>query len=80
MKKENFKIGQTIYYMSSNKPQSGKVTAVLTIEGKVKIDYTNFNVPELEKETVYYVDYSQIKSSEAFGSLEDLKQSLFSEN
>lgn len=80
MKKENFKIGQTIHFMSSNKPSSGKVTAILTIEGKVKIDYTNFNTESGEKETVYYVDYSQIKGSDAFDSLEDLKNSLFSEN
>lgn len=77
MKKENYKVGETVFFMQSNKPCSGKVAAVLIIEGKVKLDYTTHEVKEGEKLTLYYASFSSFKENEVFSTLELLKESVF---
>jgi len=79
MKKENFKIGTTVFFMQSNKPQSGEVKSIISIEGEVKIDYTTYKVPEGEKQIVYAVGYNILKEQEVFANLEDLKSSVFND-
>lgn len=78
MKKEKFKIGTPIYFMQSNKVEKGEVSAIIEVEGRVKFDYTQFDTAPNQKEVVYYVEYSQIKEVDAFDSLDELKNSLFS--
>jgi len=77
MKKENYKVGETVFFMESNKPKSGKITAVLIVEGKVKLDYTTHDVKEGEKLTLYYAGFSTFKEEEVFATLEALKESVF---
>lgn len=77
MKKENYKVGETVFFMQANKPCSGKITAVLIVEGKVKLDYTTHDVKEGEKLTLYYAGFSVFKEDEVFTSLESLKESVF---
>lgn len=77
MKKENFKLGDTVFFMQSNKPCSGEIMAILVIEGKMKVDYHQYDTKG-EKETIYYAGFSTFKESEIFSTMEELKESLFS--
>lgn len=73
-----FKIGDTIHYMYSNKPESKEIIGICTVEGAVKTS----GLDEISKNGVSVVlyftgSYSSVKESEAFSSLDELKESLF---
>lgn len=77
MKKEAFKIGETVWYMQANKPTSSTVTAVIVIEGKLRISYQDFESKDGEKLTVYSAGYGLLEEKEVFASKELLKESIF---
>lgn len=73
-----FKIGDTIHYMYSNKPESKTIIGICTIEGKVETSGLREESKENETIKLYFTgSYSNVKEDEAFASLEDLKESLF---
>lgn len=76
MNKKVFKLGDTVFFMQYNKPSSGEINAILVIEGKMKIDYHQYDTKG-EKQTVYYASFSMFKEGEIFHTMEELKESLF---
>lgn len=77
MKKQSFKIGETVWYMQSNKPTSSTINAVIKIEGKAKVGYTEYDSKEDGEITIYSAGYSTFKEEELFTSVELLKESVF---
>lgn len=77
MKKKTFKLGETVWFMQSNKPTSSTVTAVIKIEGKVKIDYTTYDSKDGEEITIYTAGFSNFKEEDLFTSIDLLKESVF---
>jgi len=72
-----FKIGDTIYYMSNNKPESKTVTGTAVLEGKVEVaTYSPVNQKE-GSNVVYFADYTAVKEGDAYGSLRALQESVF---
>jgi len=73
-----FKIGDTIHYMENNKPTSNEVKGIATIQGEVKIGYTEHTIKETEYKVLYVVGYGTfIESKDAFLNPEALKEELF---
>lgn len=77
MKKKTFKIGQTVWFMQLNKPTSATIEAVIKLEGKVKIDYTQYDSKEDGEITIYFAGYSTFKEDQLFESKELLKEYVF---
>ena len=75
-----FKIGDTIHYMYLNKPESKTIIGICTIEGKVETSGLREESKENETVKLYFTgSYASVKESEAFSSLEELKQSVFNQ-
>ena len=78
---KRFKIGDTIHHIESNKPTQSEVKAILIIEGDIEVGYRKYKTEPNEQKTVYLVGYStHVESKDAFGTIEELKHSLFPEN
>ena len=75
-----FKIGDTIHYMESNKPQSSVIIGIAKYEGKIKGIRNEHTVKENEQKIIYHFDnYSETEEKDAFSTKEELQTSIFND-
>ncbi len=73
-----FKIGDTIHYMESNKPKSSEIKGIGKFEGNIEMSSFKKSLGEGIIDTVYYTGfYNSVDEANAFGTKEELQQSIF---
>jgi hypothetical protein len=79
--KSKFKIGDTIHYMENNKPTTGDVTSICSVVGEVEFRFGKVKSDQDSIAIVYFIGtYTTINETNAFKTMEELKESLFSTN
>lgn len=75
----NFKINQSIAFMKNNKVTVKNVTGISTYQGKINELHKSCDLKDGVVDVIYHCGtYCEVKESEAFNSVDELKQSLFS--
>ena len=76
----NYKIGETVFYMESNKPKSAVVEGILILQGEIKTLHKTISIPVDEHKIEYSIGgYNTIMQENCYASLNELKESLFSD-
>jgi len=78
MKKQAFKIGDTVYFMDGSKPTSKEVKSIVTVEGEVKLSYKEIKTEVGETKTVYLLGtFDYIEEQDVFATIEELRDYVF---
>ncbi len=77
--KTRFNISDSIVFMKNNVVCEKAITGISTFQGKIQELNHNCDLESGKTNVVYHCgSYNQVKDEDAFATIDDLKQSLFS--